>query len=116
MKRSLWGIPAAVVVAVLLGASISGGPVIWAMLTLIAPLVMIMVFAGRGAAHASADMRALSFADRLGYDRPRREGRSDKPVVVPPGTPEVRRAARLRRSEQIARAAAEEYAQAHADD
>ena len=64
----------------------------------------------------------MTLGDRLGDDRLRREGRSDKHIRSDQlsrelvGTPEVRRAARLRRSELVARAAAAEYAQEHADD
>ena len=43
MKRSMWAIPAGAITAVLIGAAISAGPVMWAVLTLAAPLVVMLV-------------------------------------------------------------------------
>jgi hypothetical protein len=116
MKRSLWAIPGIMIFAVLIGASISGGPVIWAILILTGPLAIMMVFAGRGVAQASADTDERTLGERLGDDRLRREGRSDTPIRELAGTPESRRAARLHHCELVARASAVEYAQVHQDD
>lgn len=38
----------------LIGLSISGGPVVWAMLVMVAPLVAIMYFTARGTVHHGA--------------------------------------------------------------
>lgn len=80
------------VTALVVGASISAGPVVWAFLAMAGPLIAIMLLTSRSVAHPNAHPGAVGHAA------------------------ELRRAAMLRDREHIARAAADGYVRAHLDD
>ena len=87
------------IAVLLIGLSVSGGPFVWAVLAILGPLAIMMIFATAGAAHGSP---VVPRAEHLpGADF---------------ATPEARRATLLRDRERIAREAASEYARVHHDD
>lgn len=82
------------ITALLVGVSISAGPVAWVVLVMVSPLIIMMMLTARGVTHGSGH-----------------------PVAHAPGhSPEAIRAAMLHDRERVARAGADEYTQAHLND
>jgi hypothetical protein len=114
MKHSHPSILVLMATALFIGVSISAGPVVWAVLVMVSPLVVIMIWTSRGAAHGNGGMSHAAYV-RSGAV----QGGAD-PGTARPGdeaeTPEARRAAMLHDRERMARVAAEAYTQAHLND